>query len=214
MESNDVIDFQPEIIKVVTDEETGKYFEDENLLLVLKLLRKGAMTVDDLVQEFKKQDVEKSDKTIYRYLNKLTQADLVAKAGKRVLKKGDDYTTQTLYSRTAKVFFENYSEEEKQKPQHRKPKKLFDVCRLLIGQLYGESKGDPECFNQFAKQIQKEQKELIIDLFQNAGEEVYKKITDFDWDSMNFVMEFVSWVALSQKMNFREKLHECYGTGD
>lgn len=214
MESNDVIDFQPEIIKVVTDEETGKHFEDENLLLVLKLLRKGPMTVEDLVKEFKKQGVEKSDKTIYRYLNKLTQVDLVAKAGKRVLKKGDDYTTQTLYSRTAKVFFESYSQEEKQKPQYRKPKKLYDVCRLLVGQLYENGQGDSECFNQFAKQIQKERKELIIDLFQNAGDEVYRKITDFDWDSMNFVMEFVGWVALSQKMNFREKLNECYGTKD
>ena len=148
MESQDVVTYRQKVIRVITDEETGNNFQDENLMLVLKFLRKGPMTIQDLEAAFRTAGYEKSEKTIYRYLHKLVQAGLVAKAGKRITSiQEDNLTSQTLYSRSAKVFFENYSKEEKEKPEVRKGKQIHDVGRLLLSQLFNNKKGSQDCFH-------------------------------------------------------------------
>ena len=206
MESQDVVTYKQKVIRVITEEEIGKIFQDENLLLVLKFLRKGPMTIGDIEKAFKKIRMIKSEKTIYRYLYKLVQAGLVVKAGKRVTSSEDDsLSTQTLYSRTAKVFFENYSKEEKAISEVKRNKNLHNVGRLLIGQLF-DNKGSQECFHDLAQKINDLRRALTIELFENASEEALELITDLDWKGINYLFEYVGWIAVSQKIDLNKEL--------
>ena len=80
MESQDVITYTQPIVKVIEDEKAIDVMKDTNLIPVLRFLRKGPMTINDLVDIFKKKGDQKSDKTIYRYLQAPVKAKLVAKA--------------------------------------------------------------------------------------------------------------------------------------
>jgi len=63
--------------------------DDENLIRDVTLL-------------YKLDNHKKSDKTIYRYVNELTQSGLLIKAGQRVIT--GKTATETLYTRKAKIF--------------------------------------------------------------------------------------------------------------
>ena len=105
METQDLITFKPQIIKLL-DPKTFQIFNDENYTAVLSFLRvKSSMTIPDLVEAFKEQGIEKSESTVYRYLQKLIDKNMVTKSGKRITSiKPDEIRSETLYSRTARVF--------------------------------------------------------------------------------------------------------------
>lgn len=104
----DIIDFKPAILKVLSDDKTHKVLANPNHEVIIPILRKGPMTVQEITKAFneisKKSDVieEKSDKTIYRYLKTLEEVGVVVAAGQRVVM--GKTATEKLYMRTARVF--------------------------------------------------------------------------------------------------------------
>jgi len=103
-----IVDFKPVILKVLSDEKTRKLLENPNYEMIIPILRKGPMTVQEITQAFNKMAEnsdsieEKSDKSIYRYLNALEEIGVVATAGQRVVM--GKTATEKLYMRTARVF--------------------------------------------------------------------------------------------------------------
>ena len=129
----DAVAYSQSLMKEITDEETIQLFKDKNLSRVIEFLRthKGAMTVPELEESFKKIGEEKSDKTIYRYLKKLEDAGLVIQAGKRVFASETKVKTQTLYMRSAKVFYIVKPEDDEEAcPEE---KKLTEALGISIG---------------------------------------------------------------------------------
>lgn len=104
----DIIDYKPAILKVLSDEKTLKMLENPNYELIIPILRKGAMTVQEITNAFnniaeKSDTLEvKSDKSIYRYLKALEKLGIVATAGQRVIL--GKTASEKLYMRTARVF--------------------------------------------------------------------------------------------------------------
>jgi len=99
----DIIDYKPVILKVLSDEKTLKTLENPNYGMMLPILRKGPMTVQEVTKVFNKMaDKKRSDKSIYRYLKTLEELGVVATAGQRVIM--GKTASEKLYMRTARVF--------------------------------------------------------------------------------------------------------------
>jgi DNA-binding PadR family transcriptional regulator len=105
-QEHDVITHQQELFRIIRDEKILKYFDSKNYGYILKFLRKGPMTKDDLEIAFKEEDEEKSTTSLYRYLQQLGKAGLVIQGGKRISTDEEGQTrVQTLFMRTSKIFF-------------------------------------------------------------------------------------------------------------
>ncbi|MHA2244220.1 MAG: hypothetical protein ACXADY_04585 [Candidatus Hodarchaeales archaeon] len=104
----DVIDYKPVILKVIKGEKSSKLLENPNYGIMLPILRKGPMTVQEITKAFNEiaknssSINKKSFKSIYRYLNALEEVGVVATAGQRVVM--GKTATEKLFSRTARVF--------------------------------------------------------------------------------------------------------------
>jgi len=210
MESQDVITFRQIPVKIINDEKTLEFFKDPNLKLVVSFLKKGPMTINDLERLFKNKGNEKSDKSIYRYLHKLIQAKIVAKAGKRVTSTDEDnLASETLYTRSAKAFITVQPVDESRDCGLGSECPVWEASRLLLSQIYGND-GDKVKFAEFANWLDKEKDKIAIDLFENADEETLEKVANLDWEGINYVLQFVGWFAITNKVDIKSKLKGIY----
>ncbi len=209
MVSQEAITYKQKPVKIIKDQKTLKVFHDENLMIVLKFLKKGPCSIADLVSKFKQSNNEKSDKTIYRYLHKLIQVKLVAKAGKRVTSnEDDDIISETIYIRSAKAFITvNPIDDRDCKGGVECP--VWEAIRLLVGQFF-DNKGDKESFAKLATKLDRDIDNLVIQMFENADDETLDKIVDLDWSGINHVMQFAGWLAMSTKIDIPKELEKSY----
>ncbi|MFX0185452.1 MAG: hypothetical protein ACFE95_20405, partial [Candidatus Hodarchaeota archaeon] len=198
-EYQDAITYTQDLIKEISDLNTIKLFEDKNLMLVLKFLRtKSSMTVKDLEESFTKVGEKKSDKSIYRYLKKLEEADLVVQAGKRVFPSDKKkIATQTLYMRTAKIFFPiKKPETEVSDEQQQQHKKKIEVIGSIIGNHLQTKMSSADCLDNLISKIYSERMRLSQKLFQEADNNVASLISQLEWKCIESVLETVSLLAL------------------
>jgi hypothetical protein len=209
MASQDVITYKPAKLVFIKDEKKNELFEDENLNHVLKFLRKGPMTIQDLNASFKQYEEEKSDKSIYRYLHKLIQAKLVAKAGKRITTNSEnDLISETLYMRTAYAFILKIPLAKKEKEEFHSP--IFDSMFLLLKQKYGNKKNGRKEFKKFFDKIDNERDQYIIDLYEKADKETKEKLGDLEGKNILFALEYASWIAILMKYDLKVELEKIY----
>jgi hypothetical protein len=210
MESQDVITFRQIPVKIINDADTLEFFKDPNLKLVVAFLKRGPMTITDLEKLFKDKGNEKSDKSIYRYLHKLIQAKVVAKAGKRVTSTDEEnLASETLYTRTAKAFITVMPVDESRDCGLGSECPVWEASRLLLSQIFG-NEGDKKKFAEFANWLDKEKDKIAIDLFENADEEILEKVANLDWEGINYVLQFVGWFAIISQQDIKSKLNEIF----
>jgi len=211
MSSQDVITYKPAKLVFIKDEKKNELFKDENLHYVLKFLRKGPMTIHDLSDAFKQIDKEKSGKSIYRYLHKLIQAKLVAKAGKRITTKNEsDLISETLYMRTSKAFILKIPLAKKEKEEFHSP--IFDSMFLLLKQQYGNKKVGKKEFKKFLDKIDNERDQYIIDLYEKADKETMEKLEELEGKNTLFALDYASWIAILLKYDLKEELEKIYSS--
>ena len=210
MESQDVITYTQQIVKVIDDEKTAKVIQDENLFPVLKYLQKGPMTIMDLVSIFKKSGEEKSDKTIYRYLHTLIKVKLVAKAGKRIISiTEDELKSETLYMRTAKAFI--FPEALKHDPEFYEKGfcPVFDASRLLLKPVLDGKTLDSDCFQKLLFKIDQERDDLLVELFKNIEDSSIQEINELNWRELDYCLNYTSWAAIAPKLDLKKELAKC-----
>ncbi|MFX0050909.1 MAG: hypothetical protein ACFE8U_06390 [Candidatus Hermodarchaeota archaeon] len=213
-EPQDAITYTQDLIKEISDLNTIKLFEDKNLMLVLKFLRtKSSMTVKDLEDSFAEVGEKKSDKSIYRYLKKLEEADLVVPAGKRVFPSDKKkIATQTLYMRTAKIFFPiKTPEAESFEEQERQHKKKIEVIGAMIGNHFQNKLKSADCLDKLITKISSEKIRLSQKLFQEADTTTASMISELEWDCIVSVLETIGLlVLLDGETDWQKELSNCF----
>jgi len=204
-----VVTFKQKSVIIIRDKETLELFKDENLGYVLKFLRKEPMTIGDLEAAFRKVGIEKSDKSIYRYLHKLLQVKLVAKAGKRITSKAsDNLTSETIYTRSAIAFItvapvaEPGSENKGHNP-------VWEATRLLLSEHFGKNAAEKE-FVKFANKLDKDRDELVVNLFENATEETLEKVAQLDYLGISFLLQYIGWLAIIPEKDIAKDLEQIF----
>jgi len=204
-----VVTFKQKPVLIIRDKETLDLFKDENLGYVLKFLRKEPMTIGDLEKSFKKIGIEKSDKSIYRYLHKLIQVKLVAKAGKRITSKtSDNLTSETIYTRSA-IAFITVAPVAEQGSDKKEDYPVWEATRLLLSEHFGKNAVEKE-FVKFANKLDKERDELVVNLFENATEETLEKVAQLDYLGISFLLQYIGWLAIIPEQDIAKDLERIF----
>jgi hypothetical protein len=213
MAHQDVITFNPERIKIVHDKEINEILHDPNHSPIIRALRKGAMTVRELEDAYAREatsnpEIEaKSDKTIYRYLKVLEKADIVVPAGQRVVI--GKTATETLFSRTAEIFITGQSEQEYWNCETGKD--LAGNMAQMLSKLLANKKADQNCIVKFMNEFDAQTNKAIIDLVEQADDDMVDLITGIDWAYKSKILTYVGFftVVLNNPELF-EKLRACF----
>ncbi len=213
LQYQDAITFEQPLRKEITEKQ-NQIFVDKNLFLVLDFLRANnqPMTVEDLEENFKKIGNEKSNKSIYRYLKKLEDEELVIQAGKRVYPYKNKLKTQTLYMRTAKIFFPVAKPKDQCFDTVTEQKdKMIEAIGLILGkQLKGSLKSN-QCLKDFISKIYDIQNKLAIRYIDEADEEIAEKIRPLDWDHTQVFLDSIGLLALfSDDNDWFKELKSCF----
>ncbi len=191
---------------LILSKEQFESFNDQNLVYTVKFLSKSPMSISDLVQAFKKLDMEKSEKSIYRYLNKLLKLKLVAKAGKRITSIDEsDLISETIYLRSAKVFLTKACKECPEGvacPE-------YIVALSLLKNLFKGKELSAIKLAKLGNKLNAERNKVFIDLISNADSETLEEFTVLDMKKINFVKEFVSWLAISLNIDIPDEINQC-----
>ncbi|MFX1566110.1 MAG: winged helix-turn-helix domain-containing protein [Promethearchaeota archaeon] len=213
MAYQDVITFTPERIKIVYDKKINEILLDPNHAPIIRALRKGPMTVRELEEAYagaadKNPELEaKSDKTIYRYLKVLENAELVVPAGQRVVI--GKTATETLFSRTADVFITGQSEQEYWSCET--GKELCDNMAYILSKILGNKKADKSCIVKFMNEFDALANKYIVSLVEAADDETVDLITGIDWAYKDKILSYVSIFAIALKNpELFEKLRACF----
>jgi DNA-binding transcriptional ArsR family regulator len=209
----DVITFKPERIKIIYDQKIIEILLDPNHVPIIRVLRKGPMTVREIEEAYANEatndpDLEaKSDKTIYRYLKVLEDAKLVVPAGQRVVI--GKTATETLFSRTAHVFITGQSEHEYWSCETGKD--LCDKIAQMLSKIFGDKKADKACIMKFMNEFDTIGNQYIINLVEEADDEMLDLITGIDWAYKDKLLNYVTVFAIAlNNPEIFEKLRACF----
>lgn len=207
----DAITYSQPLLKEITDDEIIQLFKDKNISPVIEFLRthKGPMTVTELEEAFKIIGEEKSDKTIYRYLKRLEEAGLVIQAGKRVFPSEKKVKTQTLYMRSAKVFYIVKPEEEEEAcPEE---KKMIEAIGILFGKHMNAKLNSVDCLEKFLIKFKTQLSSSPRAIIQNAEEEITDLLEDLDFECSKSLIETISLLSLLiDKTDWQKELVNCF----
>jgi len=211
METQDVIINKEKLVKTIYDLESVKCLQDDkNCELMLNFLLNGPLTFEDIKEAFKMVNAQKSDKTIYGYLNRLKKADLVMEAGKRIITFSESHIkTLTLYSRTAKVFYialDLSSEDRKDRSDD-----YFNVIGRITCQLLNFKKFDETCFRKFYNEIT-EKKRIDIEKINNIDNpDILDLVATFDVRATKYVLDTVCWIAfIGEHPEIYQEMVKCF----
>jgi len=222
-DSQDAIAFKPKLLEFIRDEKILVLFKDKNLLKTLKILsmNKVPMTITEIGEAFtklfssgdSKSPDKKSEKTIYRYLNKLKEGGLVVPAGKRVaMKQGSDkIQTQTLYARKAKVFYLRWKESDDDECD--KTEKTTKAMAILIGKhlALNPDSSSLECLGNLFEKIANKQEELLEKMVNEAGDEIVDLISDLDFIEIDSFLKKAQLLALlGEEDSWKEEIQNCF----
>jgi len=222
----DFITYEEKAIVLLDDESSWDIMADSRYEPILVALRNGPLTVRDLEIEYnklvlknidalslqpkdKKELIEKTKrkgKTLYKYLTLLENAGLVVQAGKRI--KMGQTATETLYGRTAKLFF--HSAKGNEKLQALDIKKTLPIISKIISLETGGKEISEECLEKFVRDIFmtiKENHDEIItkysDIITQASSEIY-------YDDLYLVVEILHmYMTVKNAPKFSKQLEKC-----
>ncbi|MHA2053070.1 MAG: hypothetical protein ACXAB2_13755 [Candidatus Hodarchaeales archaeon] len=223
-QSKDVIIHQQALLIEITDEKIVKLFQNKNLMSILTLLREEKhLTFREIEnkldalfkQEFdgpKEEYKSKSSKSVYRYLKELENANLIIQSGKRVKPTaGKKVKSETLYSRTAKIFYPNSSfKTDSEKEKHRNP--VFDqAVEFFLSRLFNKQLKSAELLHELLFRIKMVQVEYSISNLKNADEELVNVVSKLDWKPVNSFIDMVGILALlCDETDWKAKIQACF----
>jgi len=208
----DTIAYQQKAFLVVNTPEAVKYLRDRKLRFrILTLLTDNPMTLKEL-----KTELQKSDKTVYRYLNELESAGLIVQAGRRVYKdKNNKFSGQTLYTRSAKVFYDGLIMDEidkwvKDKKTEKHQNQIMDQVANLVGQLFEDRKGDNECLWELHKRIVKKRTMLLEKFLDNLSEENMSIVTSLNYREVQYIIDTAGLFSILSEAGWDKEVAECF----
>jgi len=207
----DFIEYETEMVRFLDAEQTKIAAKFGPIIAALR--ENKYMTAKEIHDLYIDEDTNKHTytiKTIYRYLEKLEEMDLVKIGGHRITE--GLRLTEKLYTRTANIFFKAKKEEIHPEVLKHRKEDLERVFKVLK-QVEGKPKID---FNLFEELLLKK-----MDLEQELNREITAKIPEdkiltelyssLHIDSVNYISELAAMVlVITKHPEIFEKLSKMY----
>ncbi|MFX0114548.1 MAG: hypothetical protein ACFFB3_08370 [Candidatus Hodarchaeota archaeon] len=208
-QEHDVITHQQDPFRIIRDEKILKYFDSKNYSLILKFLRKGPMTKDDLEIAFKEADEEKSTTSLYRYLQQLGKAGLVIQGGKRISTDEEGHTrVQTLFLRTSKIFFIDIALDTKDRE---KTHNIVRTIKFLLGQRSSNKTCSEGALNALITKLHQRRQEVLEETLTTINGSSLDFFATLDWQDAFNVLDIAFWVILiTEGSVWQEDLATCF----
>jgi Mn-dependent DtxR family transcriptional regulator len=210
----DAITYVQPIIQEIDDPETIDVLENPNYMSVLSILRSGAQTVSEIREALVEEKLEKSTKTVYRYLKKLEDKKLVVQSGKRVYLTPDKkHKTQTLFMRSAKIFFpiKGWNEKGLKKEHH----EMHEVLGRILEKKLKISLSSPDCLRKVLSKLFERETELTQELILAAEQEMGKELSELmnklEWKQIEILLSFLGTVnIILESEEWQAQLRYCF----
>ena len=207
----DYIDNESPIIKFLDGEQTK--LAEEHLIIIKALRINKNMTAKEIHDLYIDEETKKhryTIKTIYRYLEKLEEADLVKISGHRMTV--GKRLSEQLYTRTGNIFFKAKKEEvypdmkEKKKSFH---KKIHTVLQEISDSPVIEFKDFDDLLSKKSEFEQQYNKSVVEVISENKVlTELY---SEMDIDEVNYINDLVSLLlVIIKKPELVKKIQKIY----
>ncbi|MHA1591754.1 MAG: hypothetical protein ACTSUP_04730 [Candidatus Heimdallarchaeaceae archaeon] len=202
MGHKDILDdsFKQEEVRVIRDPKLVKIFYDESYAPIFWVLRAGPMTVKDIENKYNKavkskgserglskkelEKLERSDKSIYRYIKELSKAGLVAPVGHRVVL--GKTATEILYVRTAKIFYLKNIEDDNWRCKS--CMKHLSIASEMLSLSRGIKPPKPEKLAEIMAKIESDSEAEIFRVFEEKKDEVQEIFSDITFTDSDRVL--------------------------
>jgi len=199
---------RPQIgVKVIKDEAVISKLFDKNMEPIIIVLRDGPLTIKELVEKYNQIAEEpKSEMTIYRYVKELDKVDIVKEVGKRI--KTGQSASETLYGRTAKIFWNLKDKEDYWKKEA--SKQTLDTLRSML-LLYKENTTiSSKDLGALMNKIYKISSEELGEFFVENDDAIDKIISGFTFKEVDKVFDiFTNLILLMKSKDFSKELEKC-----
>lgn len=206
-EPQDVIT-RPQIgFKVIRDQAVISKLYDKNLEPIIIVLREGPLTIKELVDEYNEiAEESKSEMTIYRYVKELDKIDIVKEVGKRI--KTGQSASETLYGRTAKIFWNLKDKEDYWKSED--SKQTVDTIRDIL-LLYKENTTiNSEDIGALLNKIYIKSSEEMAAFFEKNDDAIDKMISGLTFKEIDKIFDiFRTLILIMKSTDFSEDLEKC-----
>ncbi|MFX0013372.1 MAG: winged helix-turn-helix domain-containing protein [Promethearchaeota archaeon] len=208
----DIVNFKPEVLRVIDNKETLKILLDPNYENILMILRKKPMTAQEITAEYNKiaetcyRTEPKTDKTIYRYLKTLEKHGLAIPVGQRVIL--GKTATEKLYMRTARIFQRKDIDWTTTKG-NQWAQRFASILSYMLNT--NPQEASIEGIQEFFR-IWNENKFATLKKFaKTESEEILELIIEGEWEEL---LQFIDWVyifgTLLNQPNLLEELYSCF----
>jgi len=205
--SRDILTYEPGPFRFIYDKKAMKILKDPLYYPIIKALRKGPMTVKELVKFYNKDAQEtKSDKTLYRYLKTLEKVDLVVPAGQRLI--FGKTATETLYSRTATAFLSQ--DDKKNYWISKKAQPIIEKMAKILAAYYKKKNYSTDCLAKFLYEntcCEQDNFEKLIKFIETDQMELFAK----NWAEVEKLygsLQFLSLILSTPDIH--QKIQNCF----
>ena len=223
MKTQDVIDpnFKQRPVVLIKEEAKIQLMANPIYFPILMSLRDGYKTVKEIeedyekfiVKDLKKQGIKekkkikemvdkkkRSDKSLYRYIQHLINADFVVLVGKRIAM--EKSMTEKIFARTAKFFFvDSYYEKMICANQD-----CIDSLSQLLGLIYDVPPAEKTNLKQFTNLMKECSKKITSILFTKKSEEFVQMVENLSLDEITAVLQTLSIIDLATNSKNYAKL--------
>lgn len=199
------------MVKILKDPKAIVHLSDKYLGPLLDTLKDHPKTIEEI-----SKDLGKSSKTIYRYLARLEKTDLVIPVGKRIIRNPNgDISTQSLFGRTAKIFYDGTVHMKIQtRLSQEESKKLYNeifhtVCTLLSYE-YNHASFDIGLLYDLSKEIDQKREKYAEKLLHNADADVINFLKNLNEEHVDYILRTVSLLSVMGEQNWEQRIKACF----
>ncbi|MHA1222469.1 MAG: hypothetical protein ACTSSG_04260 [Candidatus Heimdallarchaeaceae archaeon] len=218
MEYQNVITIKQRAIKSIHLSGDESFFRDKNYqFLRQKLNEKGPMTIKEIMEEFKKEGNPKSEKTIYRYLGKLKNSEIVIPVGKKILlDENQNIRSETLYGTSAKFFLigaENYLFSNTNDKDILLAKEVtINFVSHVLRNLSKDKKINKECFSKFIAKVTRKANQILVENMESSSDEMLEYVmkSPLKPEVGRTIMDLILWLGLIlQEKDIHKDFEQC-----
>ncbi len=192
----DVLLYDQKIILTLNSEQKD-FMSNKPYSTILQSLRNKPKTVDEISQFLSGMGINKSKKSVYRYLNELRKRGLILIAGKRVTAKTNNSVNSfNLYTRSAKFYFNYNVEVEPEDLAYIEVRNQFVQATTLFLETSYNRKIQSVKFPNILKEIFDKKEKALLTLMKDISNQKMEILQSIEWGDLSRILDVATIIKI------------------